>query len=259
MSLLALEGVTASRGRRPVLAGVDLAVAPGEVVALLGANGAGKSTLLRAAAGIAPASGVIRLGGAALGALDARARALRVAYLPQEREIAWALDVAALVGLGRLPHRATPEADRAAVAEAIAAMDLAGFEARPATELSGGERARALIARALAQEAPLLLADEPAAGLDPAHQIALMARLRLLARTGRGVLVALHDLSLAARWCDRAALLHGGRIVADGPPEAVLTAARLAEVYGIVAHLDRDADGPILVPVGPAPSRPERG
>ncbi|MBP7003268.1 ABC transporter ATP-binding protein [Amaricoccus sp.] len=259
MSLLSLEGVTAARGGRRVLDGVSLAVAPGEVVGLLGPNGAGKSTLMRVAAGLAPATGAVRLGDAALAGLDARARALRVAYLPQEREVAWPVTVATLVGLGRLPHRAGAAADQAAVARAIAAMDLGGFEQRPATELSGGERARALIARALAQEAPLLLADEPAAGLDPAHQIGLMARLADLAREGRGVLVALHDLGLAARWCDRVALLHRGRIVAVGPPGAVLTAERLAEVYGILAHLDRDAAGPILLPVGLAPPPPRGG
>jgi iron complex transport system ATP-binding protein len=158
--------------------------------------------------------------------------------------------VETLVGLGRLPHRAAPAADRAAVDAALAAMDLCPFRARPATELSGGERARALIARALAQEAPLLLADEPTAGLDPAHQIALMARFRRLAREGRGVVTALHDLALAARWCDRLLLLQAGRLVADGPPEAVLTPERLASVYGVTAHLGRDADGPVVVPTG---------
>ncbi len=129
-------------------------------------------------------------------------------------------------------------------------MDLLSLTDRPATELSGGERARALIARALAQDAPLLIADEPTAGLDPSHALALMARLRRLARSGRGVLVSLHDLSLAARWCDRIVLMEAGRIVADGPPAEVLTAARLEAVYGIRAHIAADADGPILVPTG---------
>lgn len=250
MNLLDLDAVAVSRGPRKVLDGASLHVAAGEVVGLLGANGAGKSTLMRAAIGLVPASGAIRLGGAPLASLDARERALRAAYLPQEREIAWSVSVATLVGLGRLPHRSGAAADRAAVAAAIAAADLDGFEARPATELSGGERARALIARALAQEAPLLLADEPTAGLDPAHQIALMVRFRALARAGRGVLAALHDLGLAARWCDRVALLHHGRIVAAGPPAATLTAERLADVFGVTAHLGETGSGPILVPVG---------
>jgi iron complex transport system ATP-binding protein len=250
MTLLALEAVTVRRGPCPVVDAVTLAVEPGEVVALLGPNGAGKTTLLRAALGLLPAAGAIRLGGAPLAALDARARALRAAYLPQERDIAWPITVEALVALGRLPHRAAPAADRAAVAAAIAEMDLAGFEARPATALSGGERARALIARALAQQAPLLLADEPTAGLDPAHALALMQAFRRLAARGGGVLVALHDLALAARLADRVALMQAGRLVALGPPAATLTPGRLAAVYGVTAFRAEDAGGPILVPTG---------
>jgi iron complex transport system ATP-binding protein len=250
VTLLALDAVTVRRGPCPVLDHVSLAVAPGEVVGLLGPNGAGKTTLMRAALGLLPAEGAIRLGGAPLGRLSAQDRALRAAYLPQERTVAWAISVEALVALGRLPHRAGAAADRAAVTAAIAAMDLAAMAARPVDQLSGGERGRALIARALAQEAPLLVADEPTAGLDPAHQLALMAAFRDLARNGRGVLVALHDLALAARWCDRVALLDAGRRIADGPPGAVLTADRLAAVYGVTAHLGHDAGGPIVVPTG---------
>ncbi len=250
MSLLALDAVTVLRGSRRVLDAVSLTIAPGEVVGLLGPNGAGKTTLLRAALGLQPASGAISLGDAPLDRLDARARALRAAYVPQDRSLAWAISVEALVALGRLPHRAGADADRAAVDAALADMDLGAFRGRPATELSGGERARALIARALAQDAPLLLADEPTAGLDPMHQLALMATLRRLAARGRGVLVALHDLGLAARWCDRLVLLRAGRLVADGPPETVLTADRLAAVYGVTAYLGRDAGGPLVVPTG---------
>lgn len=250
MSLLALDRVTLRRGPRLALDAVTLAVAPGEVVGLLGPNGAGKSSLLRAALGLLPAEGTIRLGDAPLAALSARERALRAAYVPQDRGVAWALDVASLVALGRQPHRAAPEADARAVAAAIAAMDLEGCEARPATELSGGERARALIARALAQEAPLLLADEPTAGLDPAHQLGLMARFRALAAEGRGVMTALHDLWLAARWCDRVILLDRGRVVADGPPGAILTGATLARIYGVTAFIGADAGGPLVLPTG---------
>jgi iron complex transport system ATP-binding protein len=250
MTLLALDGVRVSRGGRTVLDGVSARVAGGELVGLLGPNGAGKTTLIRAALGLQPARGGIALSGAPIGRLSARARALRAAYIPQDRRIAWPITVAVLVGLGRLPHRAGAAADRAAVESALAAMELGVLRDRPATELSGGERARALIARALAQAAPLLLADEPVAGLDPAHALGLMAGFRTLAREGRGVLVSLHDLGLAARWCDRVILLDGGRVAADGAPEAVLTAERLAAVYGITAHLGRDASGPILQPTG---------
>ena len=250
MTLLALDQVTVRRGPRKVLDAVSFSIRPGEVVALLGPNGAGKSSLLRAALGLLPAQGEIWLGDDLLQGLTPRQRALRLAYVPQERAVAWSLDVGTLVALGRQPHRATPQADAAAVAAALEAMDMAGFERRPATELSGGERARALIARALAQEAPLLLADEPTAGLDPAHQLGLMARFRALAAQGSAVLVAIHDLGLAARWCDRVILLHRGRVVAAGPPAATLTPDALARVYGVTAFHGSDAAGPLLLPTG---------
>jgi iron complex transport system ATP-binding protein len=250
MSLLAMRDVTVLRGPCPVVDAVSADVVPGEVVGLLGPNGAGKTTLLRAVIGLVPARGDIRLAGAGLGTLSPRERALRAAYIPQDHAVAWAISVETLVALGRLPHRAGAAADRNAVDAALAAMDLAAFRGRAVTALSGGERARVLIARALAQETPLLLADEPTAGLDPAHQLALMAVLRRLARDGRGVVVALHDLGLAARWCDRIVLMQAGRKLADGPPSTVLTPERLAAVYGIAAHHGHDATGPILVPTG---------
>lgn len=251
MTLLRMDGVRVARRGRTILDGVGLEVRPGEVVGLLGPNGCGKTTLLRAAVGLQRAAGRIELGGVPLGRLAPDARARAAAYVPQEHEIAWPISVAALVGLGRLPHWAGAAADAAAVAEALAAMDLGPLAARPATELSGGERARALVARALAQAAPLVVADEPTAGLDPAHAIALMATLRRLVRGGRGALVSLHDLGLAARWCDRIVLLAGGRRVAAGPPREVLTPARVAEVYGVEVFLGGDAGGPILQVLGP--------
>jgi iron complex transport system ATP-binding protein len=253
MSLLRVEGLSARLGPRDVLRGVSLTLRPGEFVGLLGPNGAGKSTLMRAALGLIPAAGARSLGGDPVGRLAPAERARRAAWLPQEREIGWPVSVATLVGLGRAPWRGpfAPEnaADRAAVAAAMARMDVARFADRPATALSGGERARVLIARALAQEAPLLLADEPAAGLDPAHQIDLMATFAALAREGRGAFASLHDLGLAARWCDRLVLLCDGRVAADGPPRTVLTPALLAQVYGVRALIDWGADGPVVQPV----------
>ncbi len=250
MSLMSLRALSVNLGRRRVIDGVSLDIAPGEFVGLIGPNGAGKSTLMRAALGLIPAGGDIRLGGVAITDLGPVARAERAAWLPQGREIAWAMPVAALVALGRIAHRARPEADRTAIARAMERMDVAGFADRPATELSGGEQARVLIARALAQEAPLMLADEPAAGLDPAHQLDLMATFSGLAREGSGVLASMHDLGLAVRWCDRLVLMAGGRIVADGPPAAVVTAGNLSQVYGVEAFLGEAAGGMIVQPIG---------
>jgi iron complex transport system ATP-binding protein len=262
MSLMAVDGLAARLGGRDVLRGVSLTVNPGEFVGLLGPNGAGKSTLMRAALGLIPAAGARSLGGDPVARLAQMERARRAAWLPQEREIGWPVSVATLVGLGRAPWRPAfaPEtaADRKAVAAAMARMDVARFADRPATALSGGERARALIARALAQQTPLLVADEPAAGLDPAHQIDLMECFAALAREGRGALASLHDLGLAARWCDRLVLLCDGRVAADGPPRVVLTPALLAQVYGVRALIDWGADGPVVQPVARIPSDPDR-
>jgi iron complex transport system ATP-binding protein len=191
VSLLAVEGLGVRLGGRAVLQDVSLRVAAGECVGLIGPNGAGKSTLMRAALGLIGAAGARSLGGDPVAALAPAERARRAAFLPQEREIGWPVTVKALVALGRAPHRprlaALGQADEAAIAAAMQRMDVAQFADRPATDLSGGERARVLIARALAQEAPLLLADEPAAGLDPAHQLALMETFAALAREGRAV------------------------------------------------------------------------
>lgn len=232
------------------LRGVSFEINGPELIGLIGPNGAGKSTLMRAALGLIASTGEVRLGDVPLAALGPRERALRAAFLPQEREIGWPITVETLVALGRAPHRRPgrppgPE-DRAAVARALAMTGVDGFRHRPATELSGGERARVLIARALAQEAPLLMADEPAAGLDPAQALTVMEVFRDLAAAGGGVLASLHDLGLAAAFCTRLAVLHEGRILADGPPEAVLTPALLARVYGIRAHLLR-VDGALVV------------
>lgn len=252
MTLLEIDDLSASLGGRPVLEQVSFSLEKGELVGLIGPNGAGKSTLLRAAVGLTAHQGEVRLGGADARALTPRERALRVAYLPQDREIAWPISVEALVTLGRAPHRSPGaglgDADRRAVAEAMSKADVRRFADRPATALSGGERARVLIARALAQQAPLLLADEPTAGLDPAHQIALMQVFAGLAEEGAAVLVSLHDLGLAARWCSRLVLLENGRVVADGPPNETLSEQRLRAVYGVEAYRHETADGLILQP-----------
>lgn len=248
---LAAHAITVSLGQRTVLQDISFALAPGTVVGLLGPNGAGKSTLLRALAGLLPHVGTVMLAGTASAGLTAAERARRLAYLPQQRIISWPLPVADVVMLGRLPGRrlgARPSAqDHAQVDQAMAMLDLEALRQRPATALSGGEQARVLMARAVAQATPVLLADEPAAGLDPAHQIHLMMVLRQLAGQGRSVLVSLHDLALAGRWCDRLLVLKDGALVADGAPAAVLTAATIRAAFGVEAAFT--ADGAVLAPV----------
>ncbi len=257
--LLQIRNLVAALSGRTVLHGVDCTVAAGEFVGLIGPNGAGKSTLLRAALGLLPASGVVTIAGRDSAALRARDRARLAAYLPQERDIAWPMTVQTLVGLGREPYRSAlapaGRQDEAAVSEAMARMQIENLATRRATELSGGERARALIARALAQQAPLLLADEPTAGLDPSHQIALMRIFSDLAAEGHGVLASMHDLGLAGRWCHRLILIDHGRVIADGAPAEVLTLARLREIYGVEAFRMETADGLLLLPLDLAQPR----
>ena len=248
MTLLSVERLSVDLRDRKVLRDVSFEIGAGECVGLLGPNGAGKTTLMRAALGLVPFEGK-----SSLVDMPQRERARQAAWMPQAREIAWPVDVETLVMLGRIPHMAggqTPtREDRDKVEAALHAMNLDGFQARTATRLSGGEQARVLIARALAQDTPLILADEPVAGLDPAHQISTMKTFANLARTGRSILVSLHDLGLAARHCSRLLLLSEGRIVADGPPAEVLTVDRMQEVFGIRALYLETEDGPVFQPL----------
>lgn len=244
MTLLSLANLTVLRGECSVVDSVTLAVGAGEFVGLLGPNGAGKTSLLRAAMGLLPHRGT-----SSLASLSPRDRARRAAFLPQGREIAWPVSVADLVALGRAPHRDAREG-AAAVARALARMGLEGYRDRTATALSGGEQARVLIARALAQDTGLLLADEPVAGLDPEAQIRTMQVFAALAAEGRAVVAAIHDLGLAARHCTRLLLMHRGRIVADGPPRAVLTDENLAAVFSVRGFHAETPDGPVFQPLG---------
>lgn len=253
MSLLSVSDLRASLGGKPVLNGLSFDIAAGEFVGLIGPNGAGKSTLLRAALGLLHHAGEVKLGKRSAAVMKAGERARHMAYLPQERDIAWPVTVETLVSLGRAPHRPAfaglSVADTQVIERAIERMEVEDFRHRPATELSGGEKARVLIARALAQDAPLLLADEPTAGLDPSHQIGLMRIFAELAGEGHGIVASMHELGLAARWCSRLILLDKGRIVADGPPSEVLTAERLRSVYGVEAYLGEAAGGIIVQPL----------
>jgi iron complex transport system ATP-binding protein len=248
------SGLGFGYGARTVFQNVSFAVAPGELVALCGPNGAGKSTLLRLLLGLhAPSAGAVHLGGAPVGTLSRRQIARRAALLLQDAPFELPLTVREAVALGRLPHlerfQAESEADRAAVERALSLTDTVALADRPLTEISGGERQRVHLARALAQAAPLLLLDEPIAGLDLSHQLQALDLLRATVDGGRGAVVALHDLSLAARRCDRMLLLAEGALRADAPPAEVLTPEILARYFGVRAEVRTDGAGrPFVLP-----------
>jgi iron complex transport system ATP-binding protein len=238
--------VTVQLGGRAVVDRVDATVADGEWVALIGPNGAGKTTLLRALARLVPFAGEIELDGSPLGELGRGELARLVAVVPQEPSTPPWMTVAEYVLLGRTPHLG-PLAkegarDREAAARALARLDLLGFLDRRLGTLSGGEKQRVVVARALAQEAAIVLLDEPTAALDIGHQQQALDLLDgLRAESGLTLISAMHDLTLAAQYADRMLLLDGGRVVADGSPTDVLTAAVIARHYG--ASID-------VVPVG---------
>ena len=237
--MIRLEGVTAEYRRRTALRDVNLEIARGERVALIGPNGAGKSTLLRVVAGVlAPVRGQVVLDGTPIRSLDRLAIARRLAVVPQAATIPFATTVEEVVGLGRLPHedpfRGARPADRAAIAAAIERVGVGQLLGRDARELSLGERQLVLLAMAVAQAAPILLLDEPTVHLDLRHQVGAMELLTdLNQRDGTTILAVLHDLGLAVHFFPRLVLLDRGEIVADGPPEEVLTGERIRDVFGV--------------------------
>ncbi|MCP3817555.1 heme ABC transporter ATP-binding protein [Streptomyces sp. A3M-1-3] len=248
-----VRGLHVRLGRREVLAGIDLTVRAGQVLALVGPNGAGKSTLLAAVAADLPAAaGEVRIDGRPAAAWTPPELALRRAVLPQSAALSFPFPVADVVRMGRAPWAGTEheDADDEAVAEAMAATEVAEFAPRPFSALSGGERARVALARVLAQRAPLLLLDEPTAALDLRHQELVLRICRERASAGDAVVVVLHDLGLAAAYADRTAVLHGGRIAADGPPAEVFGDELLSRVYRqpveVLAHPHGGA--PLVVP-----------
>jgi iron complex transport system ATP-binding protein len=254
MSTLAAQAIGVTLGGRAILHGVDFSVTTGEIVGLLGPNGAGKSTLLRVLATVLKShSGQVRLDGQALDGIPRAERARQIGYLPQGATCHWPMAVEQVVALGRLPHR-QPWApmsrhDRDCVMRAMRTTDVEQFRGRSVGALSMGERARVLVARAVAGEPRILLADEPVAGLDPAHQLEVMAMLEQMAAGGAAVVVVLHDLTLAARHCSRLALLGGGRLVASGDADTVLCTENLRDCFGIRALSGESADGPFVIPV----------
>jgi iron complex transport system ATP-binding protein len=234
-AILSATDLTVRLGNATIIERASLTLRGGELTAMVGPNGAGKTTLMRALAGLLPAEGEIRVDDRGLASLSPRERARRIGYLPQGHVFHWPMPVTSIVMLGREPHAdrfsTTSEADRAAVARALRATGTEAFAERPVTTLSGGERARVALARALATEAPILLADEPTASLDPRHQLVVMELLRDATRSGTAVLAIMHDLILAGRFADRVLVMDRGRIVADGKPEEAL--ADIGGVFGI--------------------------
>ncbi|NNE49573.1 MAG: ATP-binding cassette domain-containing protein [Altererythrobacter sp.] len=231
--ILCADNISLSRGARLVLDQVSVRLAPGKITAICGPNGAGKSSLLMALAGLLePSVGRTMLAENELSALHPQIRAQRIGYLPQEAEVAWDVAVENLVRLGRMPYR-----DRGdhAVEAAITALDLETLRHRPASRLSGGEKARALLARVLAGEPQWILADEPLAALDLAHQQTLLRHLRKAAQAGAGVVIVVHDLATAMNHADRVLVLREGRVVSDGSPDDALSPQNIANGWGVEA------------------------
>jgi iron complex transport system ATP-binding protein len=263
---LQIDGLEVRYGTRVAVRPLSVTLAAGQLVALVGPNGAGKSSLLKAIAALLPHSGTVRWDGAVLAALDPRARARLVAYLAQTPTLHWPMTARDLVGLGRLPHRgygsAPTQADLEAASSALAQTEALALAERSVERLSVGERARVLLARALAVRAPVLLVDEPIAMLDPYHQLQIMAVLRAYARgtpeelgpaaeydrRGALVIAVLHDLALAARFCTRVLLLDDGVVVTDGLPAQALSAAALERHYRVEPLVTSHEGEPVIVP-----------
>ncbi len=254
MTILQAINISVSFHKKQILDTISFTSEKPELIGLVGPNGAGKTTLLRALIGQQSLqNGEVTISGQPLRSLSSPKRARLLAYLPQNRNLHWPLVVEDVVMLGRHPYRsgfAAPSAkDIACVRNAMAQMDIEAFASRPFRMLSGGEQARVLIARALAQQTNLLLADEPLAGLDPAHQISLMQCFQRIVREGRTVILSLHELTLAARWCDRLLLLQKGILTKDGVPGTVLEADALKSAFGVGGYISVHSNKPLIVPL----------
>lgn len=249
--MLAAENLTVRRGASDVVRGVSASLARGEITAIVGPNGAGKSSLLLALAGLLPAqAGRVTLDGGLLPKLAHRERARAIGYLPQTPDIAWDVAAEKLIALGRLPHGdEASHAGRANIEAAIAALGLGLLRARPVSQLSGGERARVLLARVLAGAPQWVLADEPLAALDLAHQLSLITHLKACARAGQGVVIVLHDLALAMNHAARVLVMKEGALIADGPPQSALSAAVIGDVWGVTARWLGEPGAQALAPL----------
>ncbi|WP_342358942.1 ABC transporter ATP-binding protein [Terrarubrum flagellatum] len=251
---LSFRNLSVSLSKRTIVRDVSADFPSSGLVALLGPNGAGKTTLVKAIVGLAPSSGRIEIGGEDAATLSPATRAQRIGYLPQGHVTHWPLPARDIVALGRYAHGSRDpsrlnEKDIAAVESAMEATGTVAFADRPVTELSGGERARIALARVLASETPVILADEPIASLDPHYQLSVMAVLKDMAGKGRLVIVVMHDLSLAWRYADRIIVMHQGGITSDGPAESTLTPELLKAVFGVSAEWIPHGDRTILATV----------
>ena len=256
MDLLVFENVSYRIQNHILVDRLNLALSAGEMVALLGPNGAGKTSLVKLAAGLyTPSTGRILLDGLPMQQADPLVRAKKIAYLPQFQNIAWPMAGRDIVALGRLPHHGiygfANAADFAAIDCAIHKTGVQAYADRPITQLSGGEQAAIKMARLLAGQTDILLLDEPIQSLDPARQLAIMGLLAAEAAAGKAVLVILHDLTLAARFCARLLLMKQGQIIADGTAEQTLTRANLQAVFNIHAELGKTEKGAYIIPVKP--------
>lgn len=240
--------------KRQVLKTLSFEVSKPQLIGLLGPNGAGKTSLLRSLMSLIPYEGTICVKGEDLKALKAKSIARSIAYLPQERKVHWAITCSALVMLGRIPHQpkfgGPSQEDHEAVKRAMHQMGVLEFADRPFESLSGGEKARVLIARTLAQGTDIIIADEPAAGLDPAHQIEMMALFKDLVKMGKTVLVSLHDLPLASSYCDRILLMKEGEIIADAPPGEALSDPLMEKAFGISVRTLNEEGQTLVIPAG---------
>ena len=242
MTEISTSDLVVRRGGRAIVRNANFRAVSGELVGVIGANGAGKSTLLASLAGLlAPDSGSIRLDGRPFAAFSRVAIARRRAYLPQNPRCEWPISVERLIALGLTPtlpaFGGLPAAFEARIADMLSQWDLLPQRHQAATTLSGGELARAMLARALVGDPDILIADEPISGLDPRHALDTLRRLRDLARIGKLIVVAIHDLTLAARYATRLVALDRGRIAADGPPGEILTADLLRSIFDVEAHV----------------------
>jgi iron complex transport system ATP-binding protein len=252
MSGISATGVAVARDGQVILTGVELTVAPGEVVALVGPNGAGKSTLLAAISGDIPiTAGAIELAGRPLESYRHIELARERAVLTQDNQLSFPFTVGQVVSMGRTPWSRTEQfnEDEVAIAEAMVAMDVDQLATRRYTSLSGGEKARVSLARVLAQRTGIVMLDEPTAALDLRHQEDVMRAVRGLAEKGTAVLVVVHDLSLAAAYADRVAVVARHTVVAAGPPEQVLTAELVSRVYGLPVDVSLASGRPVVVPI----------